>query len=142
MRQLGQHASGQQYAGEVNEVKGAQHLQPRQQQASAAMHKTDGREQRTTAEDGRGDGQCACGPRHSSEGARNAQQEQRHQQTRILKPLPAGEEEIRPAEGRLVVSKAGVRVARGHENDGAQQPCECGKQAKGAPHPAPGKRER
>ena len=63
LRQRCQHSSGQQYAGDVDEVEGAQHLQPRQQQASAAMHKTDGREQRATAEDGSGDGECACRPR-------------------------------------------------------------------------------
>jgi len=73
LRQRCQHAAGQQHAGDVDEVKGAQHLQPRQQQASAAVHKTHGHQQRTTPDYGRSDGQCACRPRRSSAGAGNAE---------------------------------------------------------------------
>src|ERR1700722_14046087 len=108
-----EHSSRKQYAGDIDELKSTQHLQSRQQKASAAMNKTEGHKQSATAQDSCGRGERARRPQCAALDAGNSQQQERHQQTRILKPLPAGKEKIRTAEGRAIVGNAGICMTRG-----------------------------
>src|SRR5580704_2751314 len=100
------------------------------------MDKAERYEQCATAQDSCGNSERPRRPRRSALAAPNSQQEERHHQARILKPLPTGKEKIRTAKDRAIVDNAGIRMTRGQEDDRAQQPPQCRPQANKPPLPA------
>ncbi len=106
------------------------------------MDKAKRHEQRTTAQDSCGDGERPCRPWRSALAAPNSQQQERHHQARILKPLPTGKEKIRTAKDRAIVDSAGICMTCGQEDDRTQQPPQPRPQANQPPLPAVDERER